>query len=75
VSIRNDLAEHIRRVDGDNTLPAHELGYEIAHQLTTRPRRVDSGDVIGFVKRVNPDKAMGAGALADAIVDHFRLED
>lgn len=74
MTIRTDLAQHIRRVDGENKLGAHELGYEIALTLTSRPHRVDSADLIRFVKDTNPDKTMSAGALADAIVDHFQLD-
>lgn len=74
MNIRNDLAQHIRRVDGGNKLPPAELGYEISYLLTARPYRVDSGELVGFVKRVNPDKTMGAAALADAIVDEFNLD-
>ncbi|WP_033338861.1 hypothetical protein [Catenuloplanes japonicus] len=73
-NIRNDLAEHIRRTDGGNKLTAHELGMEIAVRVV--PLRLDlyGDDVIAFVEATNPDKTMGAGALADAIVDHFGLD-
>jgi hypothetical protein len=78
VSIGTDLAHHILNVDPDNTMAATELGYEIALTLNTRrthPHRVDSADLIGFVKRINSDKTLGAGALADAIVDEFNLDE
>ena len=74
MSLRTDLAAHIRRVDGGNKLTPTEVGYEIALTLTVRPHRVDSANLIGFVKRVNWDKRMCPTMLAVAIVDHFNLE-
>jgi hypothetical protein len=66
--IRNEIAEHIRRADGGNRLTARELGERLA-------MREDLGQrVVEFVEAANPDKTMGAGALADAIVDRFGLD-
>lgn len=76
MSLRNDLAQHIRRVDGANQLAAHDLGHEIAARIIHLICDINllGIDIVAFVERVNPDKRMGAGALADAIVDHFNLE-
>ena len=74
MSLRADLVEHIRRVDGDNTLRADILGNRIVCEFYgdfPDGRRVE---VTGYVNTINGDKRMGAAALADAIVDHFNLE-
>ncbi len=68
------LAGIIRAVDGDNTLSAGDLGWEIATRVC--PSRLDlyGTDFVKFVERTNPDKAMGAGQLAELIVAEFDLD-
>lgn len=77
-NLRNDLAAHIRRVDGDNKLDSYDLGDRIASYLYNDRELISTESeaikVESFVIRTNRDKAMGAAALADAIVDHFKLE-
>lgn len=75
--IVNDLAEFIRRVDGDNKLPAEELSAALANHLIDAfgHERVFASDVVEFVERTNPDKAMGAGQLAELIVAEFQLDE
>lgn len=75
MNIRTDLAAIIRKVDGDNRLTVHDLGLEIAAQLVPFYSDLYGEDVIRFVERINPAKTMGAGELADEIVDHFDLEN
>ena len=74
MGIRDDLAQHIRIVDGDNMLPPYELGWEVAHCLSDRTEEVSGFAVVELVERTNPGKTMGAAVLADAIIDHFDLE-
>lgn len=74
-NIRNHTAAIIREVDGGNKMPAAELGAVLASRLIPFFHDLYAEDVIGFVERINPGKTMGAGALADAIVDHFHLEE
>ncbi len=77
VSITDQIAQHIRIVDGGNKMPARDLGREIALYLGHKPNgvRYDSADLVGFVERTNPDKTMGAGALAELIVAEFNLDE
>jgi hypothetical protein len=75
VSLIDVIAAHIRRVDGGNRLTPHELGMALCDLLGHRPYRLDSTELIGFVKRTNPDKRMGAGALAELIVAEFNLDE
>lgn len=75
VPLINDLASHIRRVDGGNRLSAYELGEEV-NDFLYRRSLIDADQlspVNHFVVRTNPDKRMGAGALAEAIVAEFEL--
>ena len=74
-NVINDIAAMIREVDGGNKLTPHELGVALTDTLGRRPYRVDSGDLIHFLKRTNPDKRMGAGRLAELIVAEFRLDE
>ena len=74
-TIRADLAAIIRKVDGDNTLSAHDLGMEIAALIVPCFSDLYGEDVIRFVERVNPAKRLGAHGLAGEIVDHFDLEN
>ncbi len=75
----NDIAGFIRRIDGNNRLPARVLGGRIAdfvNGLDGLSR--DIADLrtqfADFVERTNPDKQMGAGALAELIVAEFDLD-
>lgn len=74
VPLIDDIAAHIRRVDGDNKLDSNILGQRIAEQfLPEADRRV--GDLAGYVGFINADKSMGAGALAEAVVAEFELTE
>ncbi|HEY6115929.1 MAG TPA: hypothetical protein VI172_08225 [Candidatus Dormibacteraeota bacterium] len=69
----NDIAQHIRRIDGNNNMPAGELGNKVMcqfYELFPDGRR---SEVAAFVERTNPDKRMGAGALAELICAEFNL--
>lgn len=70
-NIINDLAQFIRRVDGDNALSPAALGWEIVGWLPP----IFGADVVGFVERTNPDKRLGAGRLAELIVAEFKLDE
>lgn len=72
--IRNIVAIRIREFDPDNTLPAGELGKSLGIVLAPWFTDLYADDIIRFVEQVNPGKTFGAGALADALVDHFRLD-
>jgi hypothetical protein len=71
----NDIAEVIREIDGDNKLSAHELSWGVVSdpRMAHRFAGVRLGDLTAFVERTNPDKTMGAGALAELIVAEFDL--
>jgi hypothetical protein len=72
----NDIAEVIREIDGDNLLPIQELSATLTNRLIAfyGDEALFAADIVAFVERTNPDKQMGAAALADAIVDEFNLE-
>jgi hypothetical protein len=74
MNIRNELSEFIRRVDGGNKLSPKQLGMEIEAFLGGFDG-LDPGEVVNFVERHNAGKAMGAGHLADEIVDEFDLDE
>jgi hypothetical protein len=73
MDIRIELSHFIRKVDGDNKLPANQLGVEIEAFLGGFA--LDQMEVVRFVERINPDKTMGAGYLADEVVDEFNLDE
>lgn len=68
------LAQHIRTVDGGNRLSPGVLGREVATYLMASSNFTGVDDLIGYVEFINPDKTMGAGALAEAIVTEFDLD-
>lgn len=74
-NIIDEIAQHIRIVDGGNKMPADALGREITMFLGHKPNgvRYDSADLVRFVARTNPDKALGASALAELIAAEFNL--
>ncbi len=73
----DEIAQHIRRIDGNNKMPATILGGRIADFLEgvtdgspeLRTRFVD------FVERTNADKRTGAGRLAELIAAEFDLPE
>ena len=73
-NIIDDIAQQIRIVDGGNTMTARDLGIAIAPSVTTGLADLECDDVVAFVERTNPDKAMGAGQLAELIVAEFDLD-
>lgn len=75
-NIVNDIAQQICFVDGDNQLSAAELAWGIAstEELARTLAVVRVADLIAFVERVNPDKTLGAGRLAELIVEEFDLD-
>jgi hypothetical protein len=75
VPLINEIAAHIRRMDGANQMPAAELGYAIAGFLIVANQSRPAADIVAFVERTNPDKRMGAGALAELIVAEFQLDE
>ena len=75
MSLRAELAEHIRHVDGGNELSPAVLAIRLAAWLLNRGYRSSaSRDVRAYIAYVNPDKQLSAAALADAIVDHFNID-
>lgn len=71
----DDLAQFIRRVDGDNTATPKALGELISNWIDGEGYEVPREDVIAFVERANPDKWVGAGRLAGLIVAEFGLDE
>lgn len=69
--IRNDVARYIQVIDGDNSVSPADLGESLA--VCIAPTKVH--ELVHFVERANPDKTMDAGALTDAIVDEFNLDE
>jgi hypothetical protein len=69
------MAGIIRQVDGDNTLPPTELGEAITAKLPPFFAAKHGYRLVAFIERTNPDKAMGAGALAELIVAEFQLDE
>lgn len=78
-NLRSELAEHIRRVDGDNKMDPYDLADRISSHLYNNLELISTESeaikVEFFVIRANPDKTMGAAALADAIVDRFKFDE
>lgn len=82
-SLRDDLAAHIRHVDGKNELSPYQLGSAIADFLTARGvvTPIVAGQVEDFAEQQNQGagymhpKPVGPDALAAAVVDHFKLEE
>lgn len=74
VRLVNDIAEMVREVDGGNRMSASDLGATLASRLCAFYSDLEAVDVVTFVERINPDKTMGAGALAEQIVAEFDLD-
>jgi hypothetical protein len=75
-NIIDEIAQHIRIVDGNNAMDPHKLGNEIAGFLISRGLIVTEDDeiaVTNFAADYNHDKTMGAGRLAELIVAEFDL--
>lgn len=72
----DDIAEVIREIDGDNDLPAVQLGKKLSETLYRRSligvNRM--GAVVAFVISTNPDKALTPDRLAELIVAEFDLD-
>ncbi len=75
IPLINDLAAHIRQVDGNNQMPPGDLGRSIAGFLIVANQHRPVADVVAFVEHNNADKTMGAGALAELIVAEFDLDE
>jgi hypothetical protein len=77
--LRDDLAAHIRHVDGDNTMDPYDRGDRIASFLYNVRELISTESeairVESFVIRASRNKTMSADALADAIVDRFKLDE
>lgn len=73
-NIIDQIAQHIRIVDGGNKLPARDLGEKIGNYLDDDGCKGCVDLVADFVARINPDKRMGAGALAEVIAAEFGLD-
>lgn len=82
-NIRNDIAEYIRLVDGNNQLGPAQLSASIAAHLRQQGLVDEATEnaIDDFAYEANrggsgylQPKRLGAGALADAIVDHFGLD-
>jgi len=75
----DDIAQHIRFVDGDNRAHPADLGSDIAAFLMSLfplgavLARVE--EVKDFVFYNNRDKRMGAARLAELIVAEFGLDE
>ena len=70
----NDIAALIREVDPDNRKNPAALGAVLASRLVAFYGDLYAADIIAFVARTNPDKQMGAGALAELIVAEFNMD-
>ncbi len=70
----DDIAALIREVDSDNAMDSNVLGRKVAERLLPAGD-VRINDMAGFIGWTNPDKTMGAGALAELIVDEFDLDE
>lgn len=73
----NGIAKAIHEVDGNNRMAPDEVGYAVAGYLivTNRLKDLRVADIVEFVERTNPDKRLGAGALAELIVAEFGLDE
>jgi hypothetical protein len=73
----SNLAEVIREIDGANKMSPTDLGARLASRLIAfyGDDELYAHDVIAFVERTNPDKRLGAGALAELIVAEFDLDE
>jgi hypothetical protein len=68
----DEIAAIIRRVDGNNQMPPGDLGIEIARQLNARGGiLVVAAQFRDIVALTNPNKTLGAGRLAERIVEGY----
>jgi hypothetical protein len=74
-TLTNTLAGIIRNVDGDNSMRPRDLGYAIADKFPPFIINQHGNDIAAFVERTNPDKQIGASALAELIVAEFDLDE
>jgi len=72
-TIVDTIADFIRQHDGNNRMPADQLGWDIAEQLTRLGRPINPTSVAAYVQCANPTKQLGAGRLAELIVDRFGI--
>jgi hypothetical protein len=78
VNVRNLVAQAIRK--HPNNTDAKTLGCEVAGQLMKAGYDIDAGynfdeqDVAKVIKGSDPNHTIGAGRLADAIVDELDLD-
>jgi hypothetical protein len=83
MTLRADLAEFIRHVDADNELGPHQLAVKVAVFLSDRVERggerfeiavTDYAEELNRGAGYRHPKPLTAEALADAVIDRFRLE-
>lgn len=72
-TIADSVAEFIRTHDGDNRMPADQLGWDIAKHLTALGRPIPPAAVAAYVQAANPTKQLGAARLAELITDRFGI--
>ena len=72
----SDIAEMIREIDGDNTKDVYELAWQIQERLDVArvPNEPLGADLVLFMARTNPDKALTPDRLAELIVAEFELD-
>ena len=68
------LAGIIRQVDGNNQLSPTDLGKAIVAKMPPFIQNTHGLGMISFVERINPNKTMSAGLLAELIVAEFGLD-
>lgn len=73
----NDIAAIIREIDGNNQMPLPEFSATLTNRLVAfyGHDALFASEVVEFVERTNPDKRLGAGALAELIVAEFGLDE
>jgi hypothetical protein len=74
-TVKTEVADVIREVDGSNRMSAVNLGATLASRLCVFYDDLYAEDVIAFVERTNPDKQLDAGRLAELIVAEFDLDE
>jgi hypothetical protein len=68
----NDKAANTRELTAHHR--AVEIGLSVGTVAGQRPYRVDSAELIGFIRLNDPDGTAEASVLASAIVDRFGLD-
>lgn len=81
MSIKGDLISAIRAGQQeaadwglDSAQYALRIGLHVSHITGARPFKVDSAELIGFIRNNDPTRDTEADHLADAIVERFGLE-